>query len=267
VRIRCQAGDQPGGRGGGHGVARAGGQGVVGADRQHIAHAELADAAAQLPAAIHLIADGEGGADPGRVRAVQQLTGQLRLGGEQHFAGDAGQLAVLLIGGAPLRQVQRPVDQRVAAAGGKGQGDGHLAQRDTAQGAAVLAGRPGRITRGLLIRGLIHDQHRIPVIEVTDRPRRRRIQHLPLIPHSAREQVLQPVRPAMPGRLGNRPAVVVLQLHQQPRHHLAAGLAGLPPRETPRHPAQQVIQQPRVNIVSYRGSSGCRVMVVPHNRS
>jgi len=37
---------------------------MVGADRQHIAHLELADAAAQLPAAIHLITGREGGVEP-----------------------------------------------------------------------------------------------------------------------------------------------------------------------------------------------------------
>jgi len=113
-------GDQPGGRGGGHGMARAGGEMMVGADRQHIAHAELADAAAQLAAAIHFVSGREGGTDPGRVRAFQQLTGQLRLGGERHLLRDAGQLAVFLIVGAPLGQVQRAAGQRVTAAGGIG---------------------------------------------------------------------------------------------------------------------------------------------------
>ena len=38
--------------------------GVVGADRQHVAHPALADAAAQLTAAVDFIAGHEGGADP-----------------------------------------------------------------------------------------------------------------------------------------------------------------------------------------------------------
>jgi hypothetical protein len=45
---------------------------VVSADRQHIAHPALADALAQLTAAVHFVARHEGGADPGRVRAIQQ---------------------------------------------------------------------------------------------------------------------------------------------------------------------------------------------------
>jgi hypothetical protein len=119
-------------------------KGVVGADRHHIAHPALADAAAQLPTAVHLIAGHEGGADPGRVRAFQQAAGQLRLGGEHHLLQHAGQLAVLLISGALFGQVQSPADQRMPAAGGIGQGHRHLAQRDTAHRAAVLAGRAGR---------------------------------------------------------------------------------------------------------------------------
>jgi hypothetical protein len=51
-------------------------------------------------------------------------------------------------------------------------------------------------------------------------------------------QVLQPVRTPMPGRLGDAPAVVVFQLHQQPFHHLSGGPAGLPATETPPRPAR-----------------------------
>ena len=127
--------------------------------------------AAQLTAAVYFVAGHEGGADPQRLRMFQEGGSQLRLGGEQYLLRHAGQLAVLLIGGAPLGQVQRAPDQRVPAAGGIGQGDRHLAQRDAAQGAAVLAGRAGAVGGGLLIGGFVHDQHRVPVIEMTGRPR------------------------------------------------------------------------------------------------
>jgi hypothetical protein len=87
-----------------------GSNGVVGADRQHIAHSALPDAAAQFTAAVHFIADYEGGIDPQSVRAVQQGASQLRLGGEHHVVRDAVQLAVLLIGGARLgRYSARPI--------------------------------------------------------------------------------------------------------------------------------------------------------------
>ena len=166
-----------------------------------------------------------------------------------------------------LGQVQSPADQRMPAAGGIGQGHRHLAQRDTAHGAAVLAGRAGRVARGLLIGRLIHDQDPIPVIEVTDRPRRRDVRNALFVPDRTRQQMLQPVRPAMPGRLGDRPAVMIFQLHQQPADHLAAGLPGLPPRKAPGHPPQQIRQQRGPGIIRYRGSRDCRILIVSHNPS
>jgi hypothetical protein len=125
-----------------------------------------------------------------------------------------------------LGRVQGPADQRMPAAAGIGHGDRHLAQRDPARGAAVLAGCASAVSGGLLTGGLVHDQHRIPVIEIPRRPRRRDVQHLLVVPDRTGQQVLQPVRPAMPGRLGDGPAVAIVQLHRQPVHHLAAALPG-----------------------------------------
>jgi hypothetical protein len=46
------------------------------------------------------------------VRAVQEIAGELRPGGEQHLFRDAGQLAVLLICCAPFGQVQSAADEQ-----------------------------------------------------------------------------------------------------------------------------------------------------------
>ena len=237
---------------------------MVGADRHHIAHPALADAAAQLTSAVDFIACHEAGADVQGLRAVQQGAGQLRLGGEHHLLRHAGQLAVLLIGGAAFGQVKGPADQRMPAAGGISQGHRHLAQRDPAHGAAVLPRRTGRLGRGLLIGGFVHDQHCIPVIKVTSRPGRSDVQDPLVVPHRPGQQVLQPVRSAMPDRLGDRPAVVIVQLHQQPAEHLAAALPGLPPGKAPGHAFQQVRQQRGPGLIGYRGSSDCRIFVVSH---
>ena len=241
---------------------------MVSADRHHIAHLALADAAAQLTAAVYFIARHEGGADPQGVRAVQQGAGQLRLGGEHHLLRDAGQLAVLLISGAPLGQVQSPADQRMPAAGGIGQGDRHLAQRDTAHGAAVLAGRAGRNRPedfSSAVSSTISTpspSSRCPAAHADAMS-----SDLLVVPDRTGQQVLQPVRPAVPGRLGDRPAVVIVQFHQQPADHLAAGLPGLPPGKAPGHPSQQVRQQRGPGIIRYRGSSDCRILIVSHNPS
>jgi hypothetical protein len=45
------------------------------------------------------------------------------------------------------------------------------------------------------------------------RPCRRDVQDFLVVPDGAAQQVLQPVRPAMPGRLGDGPAVVIFQFH------------------------------------------------------
>jgi hypothetical protein len=171
---------------------------------------------------------------------------------------------VLLIRDTRLGHVQRTADQRMPSAGGISQGHRHLAQRDPAERTAVLAGRPGRISRGLRIGRLIHDQHPIPVIKAAGRPRRRDIREPLIVPDRPRQQVLQPVRPTVPHRLGDRPAVMVIQFHQQAADHLAAALPGLPPGKAPGHPSQQVRQQRRPGIIRYRGISDCRILVVSH---
>src|SRR5437763_4617006 len=68
----------------------------------------------------------------------------------------------------------------------------------------------------------------------------------------------------MPDRLGDGPAVVIVQLHQQAADHLAAALPGLPPGKAPGHLPQQVRQQRGPGLIGYRGSSDCRVLVVSH---
>jgi len=237
------AGDQPDGPGRGQDPARAHGQGVVGANCQHVPHAQDADRPAQVTPAIHFVSGHAGGPDPALERALQQRHGQLRLGREHHLPGYPGQLTVLFVGRAGPGQVQRPAGQRVAAGRGEGQGDGDLAQRDPPRGAGVLAGRADRAGGGLLVGGLVHDQDRGPVIELRNSPGRCRFQDLLVVPDRPGQQVLQPVRAAVPERLGDAPAVVVLQFHQQPGCHLAGGLAGLPPRKAPRHLPEQVLQQ------------------------
>ena len=176
------------------------------------------------------------------MRSLQQRPSQLRLGRTSPPRAP-GQLPVLVTGRACPGQVQRPAGQRVAPGCGEGQGDGDLAQRDPACGAGVLAGRPGRAGGGLLTGSLVHDQDRVPVIQLGTSPGRCRIQDLLVIPDRPGQQMLQPVRATMPGRLGDASAVALLQFHQQPVHHLAVGLADLPPRKAPCHLPEQVLQQ------------------------
>ena len=100
-----------------------------------------------------------------------------------------------------------------------------------------------------------------PVLEMAGGPGRGGVQHLLVIADRAGQQVLHPVRPGVPGRLGDRPAVVILEFHQQAVHHVAAGQAGLPPGKARCDPSQQVIEQRGLGVMGYRGISGCRVLV------
>ena len=106
---------------------------------------------------------------------------------------------------------------------------------------------PAQSVGGLLVGGLVHDQHRVRSVlacgKMPGGPVRGGVQHLLLIAAGAGQQVLHPVRARVPGRLGERPAVVILEFRQQPVHHVAAGQAGLPPGEARRDPRQQVIEQ------------------------
>ena len=53
---------------------------------------------------------------------------------------------------------------------------------------------PTDIGGGLLIGGLVHDQYRVPVIELRHSPGRCRIQDPLVIPDRPGQQMLQPVR-------------------------------------------------------------------------
>ena len=96
------------------------------------------------------------------------------------------------------------------------------------------------------------------------RPVRGGIQQLPLIAAGTGQQVLHPVRAGVPGRLGQSPAVVVIEFRQQAVHHVTAGQPGLPAGEARRDPGHQVIEQARMRGMIYAGSSGCRLIFLFH---
>jgi hypothetical protein len=57
---------------------------------------------------------------------------------------------------------------------------------------------------------------------------------------------------------------VILELGEDPVHHVAAGQAGLPPGEARRYPCQQVLQQSRVRGIIYAAISGCCAIALSH---
>lgn len=173
---------------------------------------------------------------------------------------NSGQLAALLVGGPVCGQVQRAADQGVR------EGDHDLAQVDAVEGAAVLAGRSGAVGGRFRVVGLIDDQHCvIPGLargKVPGRPAHGEVEHLLIIDAGAGEQVLHPVRPRGPGGLREGPAVAAAQLCQQAANHVTAGHAGFPPGEAQRDPLHQITEQASVRVMVYRGTSGCRAIVL-----
>ncbi|HEX6526649.1 MAG TPA: hypothetical protein VF070_42525 [Streptosporangiaceae bacterium] len=57
---------------------------------------------------------------------------------------------------------------------------------------------------------------------------------------------------------------MIVQFRQQAVHHIAAGHAGLLPDEARRDPSHQLIKQALMHVMVYRGTSGCRSIVVFH---
>jgi hypothetical protein len=129
--------------------------------------------------------------------------------------------------------------------------------------------RPGAVCRGLLVGGLVHDQYHV---SAPSWPAERRPTAQPAAVSSIRcsshagagQQVLHPVRARVPGGLGQRPAVVILEFGQQPVHHVTAGQAGLPSGEARRDLRHQVIEQVLVIVMVYAGVSGCRLICLFH---
>ena len=175
------------------------------------------------------------------------------LGGEYRLVGHAGQKASFLVAGPVLWQVQGAVEDRVPQAGSEGQMDSDLAHPDPAQSTGVLGPGADRIRGGLLVPGLVRDKHTVAVVECFRGPGRRLIEDGPLVPHGAREQVLEPVRAPMPQGLGQRPAVRILQLHQQALGHLPKRSPGLPAGKAASRPAHQVLEPLSILLVRYGG--------------
>jgi len=199
---------------GGHRLAAAEGQQVIGADRQDVAQAEPADALAQVTAPVDLVAGHHRRLDSQFAGVLGQVAGEFGLGGEHDLVRDPGQLPVLLIRSAGTGQVQGPAEQRVPPAGRVRERDHDLAQGDSAGAAGVLAGRPGRVRGGFRVAGLVDDEYPVAAVAESGRgPAGGDVQHKLLVPHRSRQEMMQPARPAVADRLGDGPAVPVLEFH------------------------------------------------------
>ena len=102
---------------------------------------------------------------------------------------------------------------------------------------------PAQSVGGLLVGGLVHDQHHVTAVlvlacgKMTGGPVRGGIEHPLLIDAGAGQQVLHPVRARVPGGLGHRPAVVILQLASAGRSPCHGRSGGSPAGRSTARPA------------------------------
>ena len=103
-----------------------------------------------------------------------------------------------------------------------------------------------------------------------DRPRhagrtRRTLSHTRLLPAPhRRRQVLQPVRTAVPGGLGDGQQLRSSRSISRPLTIWPQHCRGSRRRKHPGHLSHQVRQQRGPGLIGYRGSSGCRALAVSH---
>jgi len=184
----------------------------VGRDLQYVAQAVLAHGAAQVRVgAVDLVAGHPGRRRAGLHRAADHRSGERRLGRELDLVRDAGLPAALLVLGPRPRQVERAVDQRMAAARSVGEEDRDLGVLDPSRGAGVLPLHPDRLLALLQIAGLVHHQHRARISEGVGDVAAQIIAHRVGVPLRTGQQMLQAVRGQVTAVLGDRPAVLAIQ--------------------------------------------------------
>jgi len=150
--------------------------------------------------------------------------------------------------------------------GGVRQVDGDLGVVDLASGAGVLALHPDRMGALLEIPRLVHHQHRGGVTEVVDQVVANVVADPVVVPDRPSQQVLHAVRGGLAGVLGERPAVLLWQVSQQPEHERPGVPSGLHPAKPASDPAQQLVQPRPPPGRSYAVARGHRLIFgCPHN--
>ncbi|QKG23899.1 hypothetical protein ACTIVE_5542 [Actinomadura verrucosospora] len=138
--------------------------------------------------------------------------------------------------------------------GGVGEVDGDLTVLDASGGAGVLALHAHRVRALLQIASLVHDQHRVLVVQVLDDEAAQVIAYRVCIPPGPGQQVLQTVRVGVPGVLGERPAVLARQVRQQPEHQRPGPAPGFdlaePSRDATHQDLERFLPAPRIYPVT-----------------
>jgi site-specific DNA recombinase len=139
------------------GGAGAAGDGLVAGHRDDVADPALLQPGPELAVlAVGLIGGHPRGRDAGIQGPGQHRAGELGLGGERHVIRDGRLAAAVPVRDPRFRQVQLPVDQGAALAGGIGAEHAQLAVLHPARRAGVLPLHPGRLHALLEEPGLVH---------------------------------------------------------------------------------------------------------------
>ena len=180
---------------------------MIARDGQHIGDVLLLQPGAQRPVIpVGLVGGHPGERHPRADGPLDHQAGQLRLGRERRVSGNPGRLAAARVTGPGLRQVQRPVNQRVPARGSIAKVDRDLGVLDPARGAGVLPLHPRRGGAFLHVPRLIHHQHRAGITQLLHDVTAHVVADPVGVPPGPGQQVLHPVRSPVPRHARRSPS-------------------------------------------------------------
>lgn len=217
--------------------------------------------------AVGFVAGHPGGGDAGVQRGGDHLSGQAKLGRELPLVGYTGRVAAPGTGGpGVLGQVEPPVDQRPPPHGGQRKEHADLAVLDASCGAGVLPLRPRRGPALLHEAGLIDDQNTAVGAEVADGVGAQVVTDGIGVPAGVAQQALHRPGPGVTGLFGQLPAVLALDIRQQPEQTGAGGGSRLNSAELSRNPGHGLVDhRPPLGRVYAMACGHRTIFRSPHN--
>ena len=176
---------------------------------------------------------------------MQELAGDLALGGEADAGGDMRLRAALCIPHPLVGQIQRPIDEGSAPVGGVEQEDPDLLVLASARGPAVLARDPRRLGPFLDEPRLIHHHHaRVRVPQLLDHIGPQHVTHGLRVPVGVGEEALHSLRACLAEPFSELPAILPLHVAQQPNQIAPHPLAHLAPMEIAPDARMHLVKRP-----------------------
>ncbi len=185
--------------------------------RQDVAASLPFEPAAHLVPAVDRVPHHPACRHPGAKCPRQELARQLAFGREAHPPRDMRLLATLAIAHPLVGQIQGPVDEGGATLGGVEQEDPDLLVLSATRGPAVLARHAARLGPLLDEPRLVDDQHPAALVgQVLQDVGAQLVAHRLRVPVGGIQEALHALGPAFPQRLGQLPAILALDMSEQP---------------------------------------------------